>query len=46
MKGRPKTTWRKTTEEETGRVGKTWKDAGALAQNRIRWRNFVEALYS
>jgi hypothetical protein len=37
--------------EENGRrrdwkSGKTWKEVGALAQNRIRWRCFVEALYS
>jgi hypothetical protein len=31
-------------EEEIGKVGKTWKEVGALAQNRIRWKCFVEAL--
>jgi hypothetical protein len=29
-------TWRRMVEEETGKVGKTWKEVGALAQNRIR----------
>jgi hypothetical protein len=27
-------------------VGQTWKEAGALAQNRNGWRCFVEALWS
>jgi hypothetical protein len=27
-------------------VGKTWKDVGALAQNRIRWTSFLEVLCS
>jgi hypothetical protein len=43
-KGSPKRTWRSTVEEETGKVGQTWKEAGALAQNRNGWRCFVEAL--
>jgi hypothetical protein len=34
-RGRPKRTWRKTLEEETGKVGKTRKEVGTLAQNRI-----------
>jgi hypothetical protein len=45
-RGRPKRTWRRTVEEETGKVGKTWKDVGALAQNRIRWTSFLEVLCS
>jgi hypothetical protein len=35
MRGRPKRTWRRMIEEEIGKVGKTWKEVGALAQNRI-----------
>jgi hypothetical protein len=27
-------------------VGKTWKETGPLAQNRIHWRCFMEALCS
>jgi hypothetical protein len=33
-------------EEEIGKVGKTWKEVVVLAQNRIQWRCFVEALCS
>jgi hypothetical protein len=43
-RGRPERTWRRMVEEEIGKVGKTWKEVGALAQNRIQWRCFVEAL--
>jgi hypothetical protein len=44
--GKTQRTWRGTAAEETGEVGKAWKGVGALAQNRIRWRCFVEALCS
>ena len=44
--GRPKTTWRRTTEEELKRIGKSWTEVGQLAQNRRRWREFVKALCS
>jgi hypothetical protein len=37
-RGSPKRTWRRMVEEENGKVGKMWKEVGALAQNRIRWR--------
>jgi hypothetical protein len=30
-------------EEEIRKVGKTWKEVGALVQNRIWWRCFMEA---
>jgi hypothetical protein len=40
--GKPKRTWRRTVEE-IGKVGKTWKEVGALAQKRLYWRCFVEA---
>jgi hypothetical protein len=33
---RPKRTWRRTVAEEIGKVGKTWKEVGVLALNRIR----------
>jgi hypothetical protein len=35
-RGIPERTWRRTVEEEIGKVGKTQKEVGALAQNRIR----------
>jgi hypothetical protein len=44
-RGRPKRTWTRSVEE-IGKVGKTWKEVGALAQKRILWRCFVEALCS
>ena len=43
-KGRPKTTWRRTVEQEIKEEGKTWGEVKHLAQNRIRWRAFVAAL--
>jgi hypothetical protein len=39
-------TWRRTVEEEIGRVRETWKEVRALAQNRIRWRYFAGDLFS
>jgi hypothetical protein len=33
-------------EEEIGKLGKIWKEDGALDQNRIGLRCFVEALCS
>jgi hypothetical protein len=39
-------TWKRTVVEEAGKVGKTWKEVRALAQNRVRWGCFVEALCS
>jgi hypothetical protein len=35
-----------TVVEEAGKAGKTWKEVRALAQNRVRWHCFVEALCS
>jgi hypothetical protein len=45
-RGRLNRTWRRTEEKEIGKVGKSWKEVGALAQNRFEWRCFVEALCS
>jgi hypothetical protein len=45
-RGGPKRTWRRTVEEEIGKVGQTWKVVGAMAENRIRWRCFLGALRS
>ena len=44
--GRPKTTWRRTCEEEMKQTGHTWGTVKRLAQNRVRWRAAVEALCS
>jgi hypothetical protein len=43
-KGRPKMTWRRTTEQEACDAGKSWKEEKHLAQNRVRWRSFTEVL--
>lgn len=45
-RGRPKTTWKRTIEEECRTVGKTWSEVKRLADNRIGWRCFTEALCS
>jgi hypothetical protein len=37
---------KRTMLKEAGKAGKTWKEVRALAQNRVRWRCFVEALCS
>uniref|UniRef100_A0A8D9ACT3 Craniofacial development protein 2 n=2 Tax=Cacopsylla melanoneura TaxID=428564 RepID=A0A8D9ACT3_9HEMI len=42
--GRPRITWKRTVEQEIAEEGKSWGEIKALAQNRVRWRSFVEAL--
>jgi hypothetical protein len=39
-------TWKRRVVEEARKAGKTWKEGRALAQNRVRWHCFVEALCS
>jgi hypothetical protein len=36
----------KDSGEEAGKAGKAWKEVRALAQNRVCWHCFVEALCS
>jgi hypothetical protein len=43
-RGRPRR--RRTILEEIRLQGKTWNEVKALARNRVRWRNFVRALFS
>ena len=43
-RGRPKITWKRTIVDEAKNQGKTWNETKALAQNRVRWRQFVGAL--
>ena len=43
-RGRPKQTWKRSVLEEADAEGKQWKEVKALAQNRVRWRSFVDAL--
>ena len=44
--GRPKITWKRTVVNEAKAAGKQWLEVKALAKNRIRWRQFVDALCS
>ena len=43
-RGRPKTTWRRTVEEEMKYMNLTWGGVQKTAQNRPEWRTFVAAL--
>lgn len=45
-RGRPKTTWKRTVIDEARQAEKEWTEVKALAQNRIRWRHFVDTLCS
>jgi hypothetical protein len=45
-RGRPRTTCKRKIDEETNRMGKRWKTVKELSRNRLRWRNFTEALCS
>lgn len=44
--GRPRNTWQRTTQRECEIVNITWNQAKALAENRNRWKEFVDALCS
>ena len=43
-RGRPRTTWRRTLEEEAQSLGKSWNDLENIAKNRKEWASFVAAL--
>ena len=44
-RGRPKTTWRRTVEQERNKAGwKSWEVAKAVAQDRKCWSDSVEVL--
>ena len=43
-RGRPKITWRHTVEAEATAMGHSWGTLRTLAQDRLRWREFVAAL--
>jgi len=45
-RSRPKATWRRTILSETRKMNKSWQEVKMLARNKVRWRNFVEALCS
>ena len=44
--GRPKTSWRRTILKEAEQAGKNWIEIKQIAQNRVRYRAYVEALCS
>ena len=44
--GRPKQTWRRSTEAEAKAAGMTWAGVKRISQNRVRWRSVVAALCS
>lgn len=43
--GRPKKTWKRTVIAEAKAQNKSWREVCALANNRVRWRQFVLALH-
>ena len=45
-RGRPRTTWCRTIFEEIRHQDKTWNEVKVLANNHVRCRNFVRALFS
>ena len=45
-RGRPRETWRRTIEREREEGGKTWNEINWLAQDRLGWKKFVNALCS
>ena len=45
-RGRPKTTWRRTVEEEMKSMNLTWGGVQKTAQNRPEWRTFIAALHA
>nr|KAG5706977.1 hypothetical protein BaRGS_019582 [Batillaria attramentaria] len=44
--GRPKQTWRRSTDAEAKAAGTTWAELKRASQNRVRWRSVVAALCS
>ncbi|XP_053400610.1 uncharacterized protein LOC128557341 [Mercenaria mercenaria] len=45
--GRPKTTWRRTTEQERKRLGwNSWATARTAAKDRTQWKQRIKALYT
>ena len=44
--GRPKQTWRRSTDDEIKAAGTTWAELKRTSQNQVRWRGVVAALCS
>ena len=45
-RGRPKRTWRRTTEDEIRNIGRLWNKVKGIAGDRNVWKIFMEALCS
>jgi hypothetical protein len=45
-RGRPKSTWRKTIEDEIRGTGKSWNEVKGIAGDRNAWKLFMDALCS
>jgi hypothetical protein len=45
-KGRPRNSWRRTTDAELLEKGVSWNEVTRTAQNRVRWRQLVDGLCS
>jgi hypothetical protein len=43
-RGRPKRTWRRTTEDEIRRTRRSWNEVKGIAGDRITWKLFMDAL--
>ena len=43
-RGRPRMTWRRTVEAEATAMGHSWGTLRTLAQDRLRWNEFVASL--
>jgi hypothetical protein len=45
-RGRPRTTWKRTTAGELQKVGRSWKEAKGLALDTTKWKSLMNVLYS
>ena len=44
--GRPRQTWRRSTDADVKAAGMTWAELKRASENRVRWRSMVAALCS
>ena len=44
-RGRPKGTWRRVVDKEVKDSGNTWNHVKQMAQDRGKWKDFVDGLY-
>jgi len=45
-RGKPKRTWRRTTEDEIRSTRRSWNEVKGVAGDRNAWKLFVDALYA